>query len=57
MAWLVTCLDRQSEIETEFNSFSDAMKYFKRCIEEGWEKCSIEPLAVDTEAAFESWLG
>ena len=55
--WLVTCLDRQSEIEEielwherEFNSFSNAMKYFKRCTEQGWEECGIKPLAVDTDS-------
>jgi hypothetical protein len=54
--WLVTCLDRQSEIEIElwhereFNGFSNAMKYFKRYKEEGWEECGIKPLAVDTES-------
>ncbi len=53
--WLVTCLDRESDEvelwhEREFTGFSNAMKYLKRCKEEGWEECAIKPLPVDTES-------
>jgi hypothetical protein len=69
--WLVTCLDRESDEEAmnsipgsyfvelwherEFTGFSNAMKYLKRCKEEGWEECGIKPLPVDTESGISDY--